>query len=126
MSCVRRLVLLLLVLIVGATSGARADGFDELIAALDTKNFSDKVAAVEALAGAGDPRAVAVLEALSAGKLYARKADGAVVVAQKEGKRYLLSDPLSGAALGEAAKKEIKKIRVNNKLRAAIAAALGG
>ena len=126
MSCALRLVLLLLVLIAGAASGARADGIDERIAALNTKNFSDKIAAVEALAGAGDPRAVAVLEALSAGKLYARKDDGAVVVAQKEGKRYLLSDPLSGAALGDVAKKEIKKIRVNNKLRTAIAAALGG
>ena len=126
MSRVWRLVFLLLVVIAGATSAAWADGIDDLIAALNTKNFSDKIAAVEALAGAADPRAVAVLEALSAGKLYARKADGAVVVAEKQDKRYLLSDPVSGAALGDVAKKEIKKIRVNNKLRATITAALGG
>ena len=108
------------------TPVAQAQQIADRVSALAVRDFAEKVAAVEALAATGDVRAVPVLEALAGGSLFILKADGRVVVAEKQGKVYLLSDPVSGTVLGEAGKKEIKKIRVNNRLRGVIAGALGG
>ena len=87
------------------------------IQALDVKGFAAKVQAIEALGDLGDARSLLALEALAGGHLYAVRADGRVVRAVRAGGRYAVSDALTGAALGEAAKKELKKIRVNNRLR---------
>jgi len=72
----------------------------------------------------GDHRIVPLLESLQAGKLYLRKQDKTVVVVAKAGKGYKLTDPFTGAALGSAKRREVSKIRVNNRMRGAIKAAL--
>jgi urea transport system permease protein len=102
-------------------AGALEDG----LAALGDKDFKTRVAAVETIGASGDGRAAAILEALVDKKLFFRKADGLAVIAEKAGKVYVLTDPLTGEEIGEAAKKELKKAKVNNKLRGLIRGVLG-
>jgi urea transport system permease protein len=123
-------LLTLCIAIVGtslAQEPAAADGgLRDRIAALAEGSFSDKQAAIETLAATGDARIVPVLEALGGGDLFIRKSDGVAVITTKgSGRTYLLTDPLTGADLGEAKRRDVKKIKVNNKLRRVIRATLG-
>lgn len=104
--------------------GAVADAFEDAVQALDAKSFDDKEVAVEALAAMGDPRVPAILRAMLEGDLYARKGDGRVVVARRDGRRYQLTDPLAGADLGTAGRREVGKITVNNQLRVRLRASI--
>ncbi|MEO1250035.1 MAG: urea ABC transporter permease subunit UrtB, partial [Pseudomonadota bacterium] len=98
-----------------------------LIAALAEKGFDNTEAAVGALAATGDARVIPALEALAEGDLYTRDDDGSVVVTTKgSGRNYILLDPLTGEELGEVGRRDVGKIKVNNKLRRIIRAALGG
>ena len=99
---------------------------DDDIRALAGKSFKAKIAAVEKLEGTGEDRVVPVLEALLEGRLFTRKSDNKIVIAIKKGTIYVLTDPLTLEKVGQVAKKEIKKVRANNKLRSIIRGALGG
>jgi urea transport system permease protein len=57
-----------------------------------------------------------VLEALSGGNLHVRKSDSLLVIAAREGREYLLSEPLTGAELGKAGRRDTKKVKVNNRV----------
>jgi len=95
------------------------------IDALGDGNYKDRAGAITALAALGDPAVTPVLEALAAGQLYRRKSDGAVFIAERDGKLYKLSDPLSGEAAGKDGRRAVKKIKVNNAMRRAVRDALG-
>ncbi len=97
-----------------------------LVDALGKGSFSDTEKQVAALAATGDPAVVPALEALTNGDLYVRKADKAVVIGKRAGGSLALTDPLTGEALGSTASSALDKIRVNNRLRRTIRAALGG
>jgi len=99
--------------------------FAEAVAALNARSFSAKGAAVEKLAGLGDPRAIPVLEALGDGSLYILKGEDTVVIAERQGRIYTASDPVTGQTLGEKSSGDLKKIVANNKLRGQIRGALG-
>ncbi|WP_417766909.1 urea ABC transporter permease subunit UrtB [Stappia sp.] len=98
----------------------------ELVNALAKGSFSDTEKQVGRLAETGDPLVVKALEALSEGDLYVRKSDALVVVGKRSGGAYALTDPLTGADLGALSGSALDKIRVNNRLRRSIRAALGG
>ena len=111
-----------------APAAAQAAGDAELraaVQALDVKSFQDKAAAVRALAALGDPRALPALEALARGGLRVRRSDGAVVLAARAGKNYAVTDPVDGAELPAAGKRELRRLRANNRLRGLIRAAAG-
>ncbi len=84
--------------------------------ALDTKKFTQKAQAIEHLGTLGGPRVLEVLEALANGLLYVRE-DGRVVIAERSGKQHTVRDAASGQSEPKAGKKELKKIKVNNRLR---------
>ena len=105
---------------------ALADGLEPLITALAKGGFSDRAKAIAALAATGDARVVPALEALGDGDLYAKKADGKVVIAKRTGSVYRLTDPLTLKEIGDVSKGTIKKVKVNNRLRRAVRDALGG
>ena len=84
--------------------------------ALDTKKFKQKAQAIEHLGTLGGPRVLEALEALAKGRLYMRE-DGRVVIAERAGKQYTVQDAASGRSEPQAGKKELKKIKVNNRLR---------
>jgi urea transport system permease protein len=108
-----------------AASNAKADDFGDAVNALSKGSYSDKEAAVTALAKSADPRSVAVLEALLRGDLYVRKADKKVFMTKDAGGGMTLLDPLTSADAGPAEKSDLEKIRVNNALRSVIEEALG-
>lgn len=96
----------------------------DVAAKLKTGSFKKKAGVVADLASLGDPRVIPLLEALQKGRLYYRKADGRLVVTEKAGKGYRLSDALTGELLGGAKRRAVRKIRINNRVRGAIKAAL--
>lgn len=96
-----------------------------LIQQLPQGNYAARARVVEELAATGDARLAPLLTALRSGDLYERQMDGKIVIAGKQGKSYQLTDPLTGEALGEASRRQIDKIKVNNGLRRTIDAAMG-
>ena len=90
--------------------------FHAALQALDTKKFKQKAQAIEHLGTLGGSRVLEVLEALSQGELYVH-ADGRVVIAQRSRSHYTIRDAASGEPGPQANKSELKKIKVNNRLR---------
>lgn len=91
-----------------------------------SKNFNQTKAIVAELAETGDASVAGVLNALSEGAVYFRKSDRQVFVVPGRGNTLELFDPLTGEAAGEAGKRELTKVRVNNSLRRSIRDAIGG
>jgi urea transport system permease protein len=119
---------LLLVLFAWNTPLQAADDRDvrAAVSSLIEGGFKERAGAIDNLVKLGDGRAVTALGKLAEGKLYYRKADKKVFVVVKSGSNLTLFDPISGVPEGEAHKRNFKKIKVNNKLRRKIRAALGG
>ena len=122
MSCLGRLLLAVLALL-AAMPAARAEDFQSLVAKLGSDSFSEKEAAAAALGDLGDRRAIRALKALNDGLLYTT-ADNRVVIAEQSGDGYKIYDAADGSDLGEVKDDAIEKVRVNNRLRGAIAGAL--
>ncbi len=126
-----RFILLFVALALGLPSGpalaARIADVDlaAKVAALGTGGFDAAEQAIADLAATGDDRVPAILDALGNGDLLLRKADNAVFLGAKSGKDFALTDPVTGADAGVAPKATVEKIKVNNKLRRAIASAVG-
>ena len=88
--------------------------------------FGETEALIDALGETGDGAAARPLRTIQSGDLYVREADGAVFAARKDGAGFLLSDPITGEAAGEAERRSVKKVRVKNSLRRRVDAALSG
>lgn len=112
-----RLVLICLML----PAAALAQSFDEIATLLPEGDYGERAERVTALAASGDPRAEALLSALAAGDLAVLKSDGRLVVIHGDAAR----DALSGAEAGPVTRRDVTRVRVNNKLRGQIRAALG-
>ncbi len=117
--------LLAITLAVPASAETDLDALRPLVNELAKGKFKETEAQIGALVASGDPAVAPALEALSGGDLFYRKSDGEVFIARKDGKTYKLTDPLTLESAGEAGKREVKKIKVNNKLRRVIRSALG-
>ncbi len=122
----RRIAVFLLAIGMLWTVPVQAAELENAVGALAAKSFKAKIVAIRRLATIGDVRAVPVLEALISRRLFVLKSDDSVVIAAKKGGVYIVKNPITLAEIGEAAKKDIKKIRVNNRLRGIIRGALGG
>ncbi|MBG6207083.1 urea transport system permease protein [Labrenzia sp. EL_126] len=122
-------IFVLFCLVAGLVSPALAQSDTEslrsLVDALAKGKYAETEHQIGALVATGDPAVAPALQALGAGDLYSRKSDGQVFIAEKDGKRFTLTDPLTLEVEGDAGKREIKKIKVNNKLRRVIRSALG-
>jgi urea transport system permease protein len=119
-----RSVLSALVALLLMSSLATAADLKQMVDRLGDDDFGAKIQAVQDIGALGDARAVAVLKALNDGTLYAN-ADHHVVLAQPAGDGFKTFDPLDGAPLGDATSDALDKVRVNNRLRGVIDAALG-
>ncbi|HSO42394.1 MAG TPA: urea ABC transporter permease subunit UrtB, partial [Rhodospirillales bacterium] len=111
-----------------ACAGAGAATADDLAALVDrlgSNDFAAKAQAIDAIAASGDERAERVLAAMMAGDLQARRDDGRMVIAEQKGQVFVLSDPLTGAEIGEATRGELRQATINNRLRAQLRGALG-
>jgi urea transport system permease protein len=122
-----------LALLIGITLGALppaaaqiADAeLSPLVDALAPGNFKDREAAIGVLVTTGDARVVPILQVLGEGELYVVEATGKVVFTSGSGDMVALTDPVTGAELGEMPDNDIEKVKVNNSLRRAIRTAIG-
>ncbi len=110
----------------GTVAAGQASTLNEALAELSGKSYQERAVGVELLVATGHPRTIPILEAMAQGRLFTRKSDGTFVIGQKTGKVFSLVRAVDGTALGDATKKELRKVKVNNRLRGMIKAALGG
>jgi urea transport system permease protein len=100
---------------------ARAASIEEALALFSNDSYSDTDKAVGMIAASGHPQAQAMIEALADGRLLVDASTKSVFIKDKEGK-------LLAAATGEIAPRtpaDLSEVRVNNRVRRAIQAALG-
>jgi len=107
-----------------AGSAAAAD-LAGLVANLVTGGYGDRDAAITALAASGEARAAPILQALGAGELYVRSSDKLVVIAKGSGKQLALVDAMTGKDAGRATDDDLERVKINNRLRGTIDAAMG-
>ena len=119
------LVLVLAAAALGGPAQAQSESIPDLVSRLAGADFTETERVVGALAATGDAAVAPLLEALGNGDLYFRRSDNAVFIATRGGEGYLLTDPLTGTSAGEAGRREVTKVRVNNSLRRAVRAAIG-
>nr|WP_244670764.1 urea ABC transporter permease subunit UrtB [Rhodoplanes elegans] len=114
-------MLLLLSLFAGLSS-ARADPFDDALQKFLTDSYADTEAGVAALGAGGDVRAFAVVKALQDGKLLADPVGRRVLIEDAGAVR----DAATGTVVSPAPPAgDLKRVRLNNRLRRAVEAALG-
>ena len=99
---------------------ARAD-FEKALGLFATDSYSDTDTAVAEVTASGHPQAQAIIEALADGRLMFHEASKSVFIKDKSGK---LLNPANGEA-AENAPADLSPVRVNNRVRRAIQAALG-
>ena len=112
----RRLILALLFLLLGAFSASAQPAGADL---LGSTNFADIQRGVEALAASGDPQAVTILAAMQENRLFAR-ADRALFIKNADG---TFLDALTGTPAETPG--TLRPVRLNNNIRRALEANLG-
>ena len=117
-----RLLVLLLGLLV--PSVAFAD-LESDLQGLREKSYNAKGEAVEKIVAGGDERAVPILEAFLDGRLFLTDEDDRMVIGEDSEGGYRIFDALTGEALGEVGKRDVSKVRINNKLRQLVKGSLG-
>ncbi|MBV9567799.1 MAG: urea ABC transporter permease subunit UrtB [Hyphomicrobiales bacterium] len=113
--------LLWLAFIATLASSARAADRAPLLASFATESFNEIDTAVVALAASGDEKAQIVLSALADRRLFYNPADKHIFRKDENGKNF---DALTDAEL-PAVPASLKPVRINNRVRATIDAALG-
>jgi urea transport system permease protein len=93
---------------------------DELTDQLSGLTDSDPTPAIQALAGNDDPKAKAALQALAAGNLFRRLSDSAVVIGEKDGDMYVVTNAATGVVEDMAKPDELDAIAVDDAARAAL------
>jgi len=109
-----------LLVLLGA-SVASASAFETALARFSSDSFSETETAIGEIVASGSPRAPAVLQALGSAKLFFDPASKAVYFRDAAG---ALFDAASGKPVA-AAPPDLATVRVNNRLRRTIEAALG-
>jgi len=102
------------------------DVFEASLQSLNVKSLSKKREAIKKFSALDDDRVLPVLTALSTASLYYKKSDKTIVYAQKKDDLYDIVNVVSGESYGQVAKRTIKKIRINNRIRRVLRAAIAG
>jgi urea transport system permease protein len=102
---------------------AHAASLDEALAHFTADDFSETSTGINDVAASGDPRAETIIRALQDGRLMFSAERKAVYVKDDSGK---LTDAATGAPIDGAAPADVDIVRLNNRLRGALEAAVGG
>ncbi len=116
-------IILLALMLALAASPLRAAGLDEALARFTTGDFSDTADGIAAVAESGDPRAAAILEALQDGRLLYSAEQKKVFLKDRPGRLF---DAATAALVAGDGPADVDTVGINNRLRRAIGAALGG
>ncbi len=119
------LAILALALLLVAGPPAAAQDRDALVTALAEGGFAEKERAIQAAAASGDEAFVPVLRAMADGRLFTRKSDGRIVVGEPAGRQFRLLDAATLEQLETVAAGALDRVRVNNRVRRALAVAIG-
>jgi urea transport system permease protein len=103
-------------------SMAVAGPFEDALPKFTTDSFSDTGEAVEAVALSGHKQAAAIIQALQEGRLLASPSAKSVFIKTSKGETL---DALSGASAANAPA-DLVAVRLNNRLRGKVEAAIGG
>src|SRR4051794_28348942 len=101
---------------------ALAGPFEDAVAKFANDEFSDTEEAIGAVATSGNPLAVPIISALQDGRLAADPGSKKVFITQPDGK---IVDAATGTAVASLPA-DAAAVRLNNKLRRVVEAALGG
>ena len=102
---------------------AHAQSYEQALTGFATDSFSDTDAAIGGVAGSGNPLALKVIGALQDGRLLFNPDDKKIYVRESAG---ALLDAATGQPVAGQAPAGLKAVRLNNRLRRTIEAALGG
>jgi urea transport system permease protein len=106
-----------------ANAESNAQAFASALSRFTTDNFSDTDAGLNEIAATGHPMAAAVVQALQDQRLYFSAAEKKVYIKEASG---LMLDAETGKPIAGEAPTDLKPVRVNNRVRRAIEAAMGG
>ncbi len=126
----RVLVAMLILALSGITGMAHAAtrevdaSFDHGVALLLKKGFRAHAKGIRQLLLSKDPRVAPILKAMLDGELYSRKKEGDLVFAKRDKRIYRIAGALDNRPLGEVRKRALRKVKVNNRLRRQLRAAL--
>jgi len=115
-------VLLAVVMLFAATP-LRAAGLEEALAHFTLDDYGEIEEGIAALAASGDPRAASLIEALQDDRLLYSAEQKKVFYKDTSGKLF---DAATGAPVADGGPADIDIVSVNNRIRRAIDAALGG
>jgi urea transport system permease protein len=101
----------------------RAAGLEEALAHFATDDYSEIEAGIAAVAESGDPRAASILEALQDDRLLYSAEQKRVFYKDQSGRLFDASTAMPAADSGPA---DMDTVGINNRLRRALDAALGG
>ena len=104
-----------------AATPARAQNYESALADFTTDSFADTDTAIGGVAASGHASAAPVIEALQDGRLLFSPDKGVFI----RGKSGGFTDAATGQSVSEAPA-ELKPVRLNNRLRRSVEAALGG
>ena len=120
-ACLVALLLAFSLCVAGTT--ARAASLEEALAHFTADDFSETDAGINEVAATGSPRAEAIIRALQDGRLLFSAERKTVYIKDKSDKLF---DAATGAPIGGDAPADVDNVRINNRLRRTIDAALGG
>jgi urea transport system permease protein len=119
--CGRLVVCLLALACLVAAPPAFSQSLDDALTKFSADSFGDTEEGISGVAASGSPRAIAIIEALQAGELAFDPASKKIFI--RRGDRVL--DAATGQPV-TSPPADLSNVRVNNRLRRAIDAALGG
>ena len=119
----RWLAALLAIALAFAVAPLRAASLEEALAHFATDDYGEIEEGITAVAGSGDPRAASIIEALQDGRLLYSAERKKVYYRDGSG---TLFDAVIDAAITGGEPADIDTVGINNRLRRAIDAALGG
>jgi urea transport system permease protein len=119
-----RWVAVLLAIVLAFLAGPLwAAGLEEALAHFATDDYSEIEAGIAAVAESGDPRAASILEALQDERLFYNAEQKRVFYKDQSGKLF---DAATARPLADDGPADIDAVGINNRLRRALDAALGG
>jgi urea transport system permease protein len=114
---------LLAIIMMFAAVPLRAAGLEEALAHFATDDYSEIEEGITAVAESGDPRAASIIEALQDGRLFYSAEQKKVFYKDASGKLF---DAVTAAPIAGDGPADIDTVGINNRLRRALDAALGG
>jgi urea transport system permease protein len=105
-----------------ASTAASAESLDEALVHFTADDFSETMTGIEQVAASGSPRAEAIIRALQDGRLMYSAERKAVYIKDKADK---LIDAATGAPITGDPPADVDNVRLNNRVRGAVDAALG-